>query len=384
MSRRISDVQAFVVAGARWGWVLVRIATEDGSYGIGEASLEGREVTIAQCVDELKRCLLGEDADEIARLNVVLYREPVWSGGPILQCAISGIDMALWDLKAKRLGVPLHELLGGRTKPELRLYANAWWYGGGTPDDVGRAAARAVDEGYFGVKFNPFNRQPAYEPYYLAPSVLAAAEDYVGAVREAIGPERDLMVDLNACFMNLGDAVRAVRALEKYHPTFVEEPLPQENHGAMAELRRRCAVPIAAGERLFSFFEFDALIGAGAVDVAQPDLSHCGGVSATMKIAARAEAAYVPIALHNPNGPVCEAASAHVATAVPNTFGLLEHFPSEPWRPEVVGTPYERTGGILRLTDRPGLGIDFDEAAALARPWTPKDLGAFHERNYTR
>lgn len=379
---RISDVRTLVVAGDRWGWVLVLVETEDGLCGIGEASLEGREQTIATCVGELRRVLLGTDPSQIAALNHLLYRDPVWSGGPILQCAISGIDMALWDLKAKRLGVPLYELLGGRTRDDLRLYANGWWYAGGTPDDVGRAARRAIDAGYGGVKFNPFNRQPALDPWHLSPAVLSTAVDYVGAVREAIGPDADLMVDFNACLLNVGDALRAVRALEPFKPAFVEEPLPQENYGAMAELRRRSPLPVAAGERLFSTFDFENLLAAGAVDVAQPDLSHCGGVSAVLAIAARAQSGYVPIAPHNPNGPVCEAATAHIATAVTGCYGLLEHFPSESWRAEVVGAPVTVTEGRMRVSDQPGLGVDLNETAAAARPFASKDLGDFHERNY--
>ena len=379
---RISDVETFIVAGGRWGWVVVRISTEDGWYGVGEASLEGREVSIATAVSELRRYLLGQDPADIARHNFALYREPIWSGGPVLQCAISGIDMALWDLKAKRLEVPLYELLGGKMRPELRLYANGWYYGGGTPDDVADAARTVMTQGFVGLKFNPFNRQPGTEPFYLSPAVLRTGVEYVAAVREAIGPDADLLVDLNACFLNLGDVLRVAKALEPFDLTFLEEPLAQENHAAMAELRRRTSIPVATGERLFSTFEFDALLRAGAADVVQPDLAHCGGISAAMKIAARAEMAYVPVAPHNPNGPICESASAHLALAIPN-FGMLEMFPGEPWRPEVVGRPYEVVDGLLRVNEQPGLGIDFDEQAALARPDTSKDIASFHERNFT-
>lgn len=381
-SHRIADVKTFIVAGARWGWVIVKIETEHGLHGVGEASLEGRERSIAATVAELRRYLLGKNPSDITRHLFGLYREPIWSGGPILQCAISGIEMALWDLKAKMLEVPLYELLGGRMRGELRLYANAWWYQGGTPDDVARAAKATVDQGFFGLKFNPFNRQPDTEPFYLSPAVLATGVDYVAAVREAIGPDVDLFVDLNAAFMNIGDALRVAKALEPFSLGFIEEPLAQENHDQLAALRSRTTIPIATGERLFSAFEFHNLLRAGGADIVQPDLCHCGGLDAARKIAALAEACYVPVAPHNPNGPVCESASAHLAVSIPN-FGLLEHFPAEPWRSEVVGSPYEVSGGVLRLVERPGLGIDFDEDAALARPYESKDIADFHERNFT-
>jgi len=379
---RISDVKTFIVAGSRWGWVLVKIETESGLYGIGEASLEGRELTISAAVSEMRRYLVGKDPAEIARHTFALYREPIWSGGPVLQCAISGIDTALWDIKAKRADMPLFELLGGRMRSELRLYANAWWYEGGSPDDVAAAAARTVERGFCGLKFNPFNRQPGTEPYYLDPAVLSTGVEYVAAVRDAIGYDVDLFVDLNASFLNVGDAYRVLTALAPFRLGFVEEPLAQENFAAMAEFRRRSVIPIATGERLFSAFEFENLIDARAADIVQPDLAHCGGITAGMKIAARAELAYLPVAPHNPNGPVCESASAHLATAIPN-FGYLEVFPGEAWRPEVVGEPYTLSGGRLTLSERPGLGVDFDEAAALARPYVSKDIADFHVRNYT-
>lgn len=379
---RISGVKTFIVAGARWGWVIVKIETDSGWHGVGEASLEGREVTIATAIGEMSRYLVGQDPADITRHNFALYREPIWSGGPILQCAISGIDMALWDLKAKKLDVPLYELLGGRMRPELRLYANAWWYEGGTPDDVAVAARLTMEAGFCGVKFNPFNRQPGTEHYYLDPRVLNTGVEYVAAVREAIGDDADLFIDLNASFLNVGDALRVISALAPFRPSFIEEPLAQENVAAMAELRRRGGIPIATGERLFSAFEFENLISAGAADVVQPDLAHVGGISGALKVAARAELAYLPVAPHNPNGPICESASAHLATAIPN-FGYLEVFPGELWRPEVFGEPYAIEGGRLRLSDGPGLGIEFDEDAALARPYVSKDIASFHERNYT-
>lgn len=381
-SKTISEVKTYVVAGSRWGWVIVQVITEDGSYGVGEASLEGRELSVVAAVDEAARTLVGRDASKIASWAFEGFRGPIWSGGPVLQCAMAGIDVALWDLKAKLLDVPLYELIGGRFRDEIKLYANEWWYAGGTPDDVARAARSTVDEGYFGLKFNPFNRQPDADPFTVPRKVIDTGAEYVAAVREAVGPEIDIYVDFNAVFMNVGDVFRAAKALEPFGLGFIEEPLAQENHAAMAELRRRVRIPVAAGERLCTLWDFQKLFAAGAVDVAQPDLAHCGGLSVGLKVAALAEAEYVPVTPHNPNGPLCEAVSAHLATAIPN-FTLLEKFRSEPWRHEVVGTPYTVDHGVMRLSDKPGLGIEFDEQAALARPYTSRDLSTFHVRNYT-
>lgn len=380
-SGNIAEVETFIVGGERWGWVLVRITTEDGMTGIGEGSLEGREFSIAAVVDEFRRYLIGKDASRIAEHCFVLYREAIWSGGPVLQCAISGVEMALWDLKGKRLGAPVYELLGGKHRDSLPLYANGWQYAGGSPDDVATAARQTMAQGYRGLKFNPFNRQPEWQYNYMPGKVLNTGIDYVAAVRDEIGKDAELFIDLNAGFSNIGDVLRIMAALEPFGVAFVEEPLAQENHAALAELRRKSRIPIATGERLFSHFEFANLIAAGAADIVQPDLSHCGGISATMKVAAMAEAAYLPVAPHNPNGPVCESASAHIAMAIPN-FMLLEQFPGESWRPSVVGTPFTSKDGVLSLSEAPGLGIDFNAEEALKRPFTGKDLRDFHVRNF--
>ncbi len=378
---RLADLETFLVGGGRWGWLIVKLVTEDGLYGLGEGSLEGRELSVQAVVHELKRYLVGQDPSRIERHYEVLYRDAVWTGGAVLQSAISAVEMALWDLKGKRLGVPVYELLGGRYRDRIKLYANGWWYAGGPPRDVADAARATVARGYRGLKFNPFNRQPGLDTHRLDNEILFDDVAYVAAVREAVGPDVDLYLDYNGVFANIGDALRVTHALEPYNVGFVEEPLPHENMAQLAYFRRAVRIPVATGERLNSPFAFQQLLAAEGADIVQPDLCHCGGIGAARKIAALAEAQYVPLAPHNPNGPVGESATVQLAACTPN-FMVLEHFVPEPWRADVVGMPYRVHDGWLELPSAPGLGVDFDERAAAAHPFQPRDLFDFHAPTY--
>ena len=380
-SPRVTAVRTFLVGGSRWGWLIVRVETDAGVYGLGEGSLEGREQSVQGVVTELARYLVGQDPTRIEQHYEVLYRQAVWTGGAVLQSAISAVEMALWDIKGKLLGVPVYELLGGRYRDRLKLYANGWWYAGGTPAEVAAAARATVARGYGGLKFNPFNRQPGFDAHRLDNRILHDGVDYVAAVREAVGPEVELYLDYNAAFANVGDAVRVTRALEAYNVSFVEEPIPQENMNELGYFRRKVNVPVATGERLFTPYAFQQLLAAGAADVAQPDLCHCGGLLAARKIATLAEMHYVSLAPHNPNGPIGESASVQLAACTPN-FMVLEHFVPEPWRGDVVGQPYRIREGWLEVPDGPGLGIDFDETAAAAHPFQVRDLHTFHAPTY--
>ncbi len=378
---RVTDIRTFLVGGSRWGWLIVKIETDQGVHGLGEGSLEGREQSVEAVVGELKRYLVGQDPTRIERHYETLYRGAVWTGGAVLQSAISAVEMALWDLKGKLLGVPVYELLGGRYRDSVKLYANGWWYQGGTPNDVAAAARATVATGYGGLKFNPFNRQPGLDAHRLDNQVLHDGVDYVAAVRDAVGPDVDIYLDYNAAFANIGDAVRVTRALEQYNISFVEEPLPQENVQEMAYFRRKVNIPVATGERLFTPYAFQQLLAVGGADVLQPDLCHCGGLMAARKIAALGETHYVPLAPHNPNGPIGESATIQLAACTPN-FMVLEHFASEPWRADVVGQPYIVREGWVDVPDGPGLGIEFDDVAAAAHPFRPKDLYDFHAHTY--
>ena len=203
----------------------------------------------------------------------------------------------------------------------------------------------------------------------------------VGALREALGPSVDLYIDCNGIFNNVGNAIRAAKAVEQFNISFFEEPVPHENTDAMAHVRRKIDIPVAAGERLFTIYRFRELLERGGADVVQPDMSHCGGMLEARKIAAIADAHYAAFAPHNATGEVSYAAAMQLAACVPN-FLVLEHFPPEPWRFEVCRNPMQVEDGWLQIPDRPGLGVEFDETAALStplragRPLRPAPAGA--------
>ena len=231
--------------------------------------------------------------------------------------------------------------------------------------------------GIKGLKFNPWGRRPGIDFYRLENSILNAGIDSVAAIREAVGPDVDLYIDCNGIFNTVGNAIRAAKAVEQYNISFIEEPIPYENPDAMAYVRSKINIPLATGERLFTIFSFQQLLKRGGADIVQPDMSHCGGLLEARKIAAIADAHYAAIAPHNANGEVSYASAVQIGACVPN-FLVLEHFPPEPWRFEVCANPLVVEDGWLEVPDRPGLGVEFNEEAALKHPYEPKDLYDLH------
>ena len=374
---RVTDVKTFLVGGAWRNWLIVKVETDSGIHGLGEATLEGRSRTVQEAVRELARYIVGQDPFAIERHYQEMYRRAFYAGGPVLTSAISGVETALWDIKGKALGVPVYELLGGRTRDRVKLYANGWYEPGMSPEGFADAARSTVRLGAKGLKFNPWARRPGIDFYRLENSVLNTGVDAVAAVRDAVGPDIDLFIDCNGIFNTVGNAVRAAKAVEDYNISFLEEPVPHENLAAMSYVRRKTDIPIATGERLFTIYSFQQLLERGGADVVQPDMSHCGGMLEARKIAAIADSHYAAFAPHNPNGEVSYAASVQIAACIPN-FLVLEHFPPEPWRFEVCQNPMKITDGWLEIPDRPGLGVTLDEAAALEHPYQPVDLYDLH------
>ena len=384
-SMRITEIKTFLVGGSerRCNWLIVKVETDEGIHGIGEATLEGRSMTVETAVHEQSRYLVGKDPFAIEKHFQELYRRAYYAGGEVQTSAISGVEMALWDIKGKALGVPVYELLGGRTRDRIQLYANAWYKQGMSPEELADAARDVVELGVKGLKFNPWGRQPGIDFYRLDNSVLNAGVDGVAAVREAVGPDIEIFIDCNGIFNTTGNAIRAAKAIEPYNISFIEEPVPHENLDAMAYVRSKVDMPVATGERLFTIFSFQQLLERGGADIIQPDLSHCGGILEARKIAAIADAHYAAVAPHNPNGEVAYAAAVQLAACIPN-FLVLEHFPPEPWRFEVCPNPMTVEDGWLTIPDRPGLGIEFNEEAAAKHPYIAVDLYDLHRPEGTK
>ena len=374
---RITAVKTFLVGGSWRNWLIVKIETDAGVHGVGEATLEGKSKTVEAAVAELARYLIGKDPAAIERHFQEMYRRAFYAGGEVLTSAITGVETAMWDIKGKALGVPVYELLGGRTRDRVKLYANGWYRQGMSPAEFVAAAGKVVALGAKGIKFNPWGGRPGIDFHRLENDILNAGVEVVGALREALGPTVDLYVDCNGIFNTVGNAIRAAKAVEQFNISFFEEPVPHENTDAMAYVRRKIDIPVATGERLFTIFRFRELLERGGADIVQPDMSHCGGMLEARKISAIADSHYAAFAPHNANGEVSYASAVQLAACVPN-FLVLEHFPPEPWRFEVCRNTMEVKDGWLRIPDRPGLGVEFDEAAALCHPYEPIDLYNLH------
>ncbi len=361
---RIEGFRTFIVHDGYRSFVFLKLYAEDGLTGVGEATVEWNELAAEACLRQTCGRIVGADPWQTEALWERLYRDSYWRNDLIINSAISAIDQACWDLKGKQLGVPVHALLGGRRRDRLRAYANAWYWGCESPEQFAAAAARVVADGYSALKWDPFGDADMT----MRGAVMRAAVSNVTAVRETVGPEVDLCIEVHG---RLAPAwsIEMARRLKPLDPFFYEEPVPTEDVAALARVARAIEIPVATGERLCTKFAFQELFRHQAVDIAQPDLCHAGGLTEVKKIAAMAEAAYVQVAPHNASGPIGTAAAVQLDAVIPN-FLIQEYFVAQaPWIEEVVeGGPRVANGEIV-VPDRPGLGVELHEAAALAHPF---------------
>jgi galactonate dehydratase len=368
---KITRISSVVVNARMRNWIFVKVETDQqGLYGWGEATLEWKTKGVVGAVEDIGRLLIGEDPNRIEHLYQMMTRQYFWRAGIEGMSAISGIDMALWDIKGKALGVPVYELLGGRVRDRVRLYNHL---GGGQmkvmyestePQQFAENALSVKAAGYTAIKFMAV---PRTEPVEGVQSVKYAAK-LVEAIREAVGPEMDLMVDLHARTWP-AMAIQNCHALEPYGLLFFEEPCPTEDIEATAQVTRASNIPIATGERLVGRPQFREVFEKRACHIIQPDLSHCGGLWEARKIAAMAETYSIAVAPHNPNGPVATVAATHFALATPNWLIQESITDDVPWRYEVIEPPLEVKAGYIDIPTRPGLGIDINESEAAKHPF---------------
>lgn len=340
-------------------WLFLKITTEDGITGWGEPVVEGRADTVAAAVEELSDYLIGKDAGQIEDLWQVMYRGGFYRGGPILTSAISGIEQALWDIKGKRYGVPVYELLGGAVRNKMKVYA---WIGGDRPGDTARAAKEKQAEGYTAIKMNGTEELDWIDTHAKVESAVAR----IAAIREAVGYEMGVGIDFHGR-VHKAMAKVLMKELEPYNPMFIEEPVLPENNEALKELARSSSIPIATGERMFTRWDFKQLFADGVVDIIQPDLSHAGGIWETRKIAAMAEAYDVAVAPHCPLGPIALAASLQLDFCTPNAFiqeqslGIHYNEGSDLLDYLVDKDVFAYQEGYVLRPDQPGLGIQVNE-----------------------
>ena len=370
---KVTDIKLFPVDCFRTNWVFVKVYTDEGIDGVGEATLEYKEKALAGAVEHIREYLLGKNPFEIEKHWHAIYRDAYWRGGPVLMSALSAVEMALWDILGKALGVPVYQLLGGKVHDKVRIYVNGWFAGAKEPEEFGEKARIAVKRGITAMKWDPFGKS------YLdiSSADLDRAIRCVAAVREAVGDGVDLLIEGHGRF-NIPTAIKIAQELEPFKPMLFEEPVPPDNLDALREVKDRTNLAISAGERLYTRWDYKPLFDKMAADYIQPDVSHAGGIMELKKIAAEAECRYIPFAPHNPSGPVANAATLQLAASCPN-FCILEIMYSDvEWRKDVTDEKLEYADGYMTIPDKPGLGIEINEEACLAHPYQVHTL-----RHYT-
>jgi galactonate dehydratase len=341
---KITKLETFLVKPR---WLFLKVHTDAGIVGLGEPITEGRALTCAEAVKEIEPYLVGKDPRQVVHHWQAIYRHAFYRGGPILTSALSGIDQALWDIKGKALGVPVYELLGGPTRNRVRVYAHA-----SSPQRIKDGIAK----GFTAFKTGPAKRRPAR--YIETPAEVHYAAERFGELRKAAGDDVDIGIDFHGA-TSPAHAKMLIKALEPYHPMFIEEPVNCQNHDLMAEIARGTHLPIATGERVFTKWGFREVLEKKAATVLQPDLCHAGGITECRLIAGMAEAYYAAIAPHNPLGPISLAAGVQLAASIPNFLCQEQVSLGEGY----LKKPFTVRDGYLELPTAPGLGIELDENA---------------------
>lgn len=369
---KITDIQAVVVNAEMRNWIFVKVLTDqDGLFGWGEASLNWKTRAVTGALEDLKPLVVGKDPRDIEQIVRILNKHSYYKLGIVGATAVSGIEHALWDIFGKSVQLPVWRLLGGKTRDRVRVYTHL-----GLGDmrsvyetfDEGALKEKAlavVEKGYNAMKvvFIPYSHH----------SVGIPARKHVGrlmrALREAVGDAVDIMIDFHGRPASIAASLQYIEELAPYNPMFCEEPVIPGDTEALRMITDRANCPIASGERLVGFKEFEPVIQQKAVHILQPDLNHTGGLLEGKKIAAAADLAFMGIAPHNPNGPVAGAAALHFDISTPNFVIQEEMSGAVPWYDDVVATPMKRNGSYWEIPDTPGLGVTINEKEAAKHPF---------------
>jgi len=378
---RITRVSTRIVNAEMRNWVFVRVDTDSaGLYGWGEATLEWKTRAVDGAVRDLEPLILGHDPRDIEQLVRIMTKHSYWRLGVIGTSAISGIELALWDIFGKTVGLPVWRLLGGRVRDRVKVYTHLGMgdmrsvYESMDPAVMVERARAVVELGYRALKV-------VFIPYTHYTASIRDVE-HVGrmmeVLRAAVGTDVEIMVDFHGRPASAGAALAYIDAITPGRPMFVEEPTPPGDLPALAQVAAKSRVPLATGERLVDRSEFDELLRLRAVDIVQPDICHCGGLMATRKIAAMAEAAAAGIAPHNPLGPIAGAAALHLAVSTPNHVIQEEMVGAVPWYEEVVRGPIRMIDGCWQVPEAPGLGVEVDESVCAAHPFEQEIIHSSH------
>jgi galactonate dehydratase len=367
---KITEVRTWLVEGAHYNWTFIKIFTDAGITGIGEATNWPGSPMIAAACEFTGQYLIGQDARRIDFLWTKLYRDFNWLGqAGVLMSAISAVDIALWDIAGKAAGVPVYQLLGGAYRNRIELYANYWFTSGdGTADEYRKQIQPVMKQGFTACKLDPFAHinylygRDLRENLSLSEPQKQIALDRLAAVARETGADFPIAVETHA-MLNGPTAIEMAHRITatKLNCMWYEEPASPEFPLEIAEIKRQIALPVCVGERLHSKYMCRTILENHAADILMPDITRCGGISEMKKIASLCDCFNVPLAPHNPNGPISTIASAHVVASIPNFFRQEFIFSDAPWRDSVLSRPLPVENGFFHLDDSPGLGFDLNE-----------------------
>ncbi len=369
---KITKITPHICNAGMRNWILVKVETDEpGIFGWGEATLEWKTRAVTGAIEDLAPLMVGTDPRDIEQAMQRMLRHGFWRLGVVGMSAVSGIEIALWDILGKSLNTPVWRLLGGKTRDHLRSYTHLGLgnqqavYNTDTVSSLRDRAEEVIELGYDAVKVVCV----PYTHYLSSQSSIRELDKMFSTLRDAIGNQVDIMVDFHGRPASVAAARPYIDVLAQYGIMFVEEPVPPEDIAGHAVLTAEGKIPIASGERLIGRREFEPAIRARAFDIAQPDIVHAGGIWETRKIAARAETAGIGLAPHNPLGPIAGVAALHFGIATPNVVIQEEMVGAVPWYDDVVSWPIKRKPGRWDVPHEPGLGIVVDEKAIAAHPF---------------
>jgi galactonate dehydratase len=375
---KITRVKAVVVAAPpHRNWIFVKVETDQpGLHGWGEATLEWKTRAVVGCVEDFEPIVVGRDPRNVTQIVELLNRSAFWPLGVIGLTALSAIEQAAWDIKAKDMGVPVWQALGGKVRDRVRVYTHI---GAGKVKIVRHSrdiasycesAAELKEAGYDALKTGPV----PYMHYDADLAQVGHAGKLLEGLRDTVGDSVDILLDFHGRPSSMRAALAYIDAVSPARPMFVEEPIQPGDPEAMRMVAERAGCPIATGERILTHKEYEDLCNMKAVTYIQPDLCHCGGFTVGKQIAATAAANYIGVCPHNPMGPIAGAVGLHFAAAVPNFVILEEISGAIPWFSEVVSTPIKRVDGYWEIPTAPGLGVEVDEAAAARHPFQQEEI----------
>lgn len=370
---KISDIKIYTLDAHRTNWAFIKVETDEGLYGWGEASLGTNEMALEGMVADLKRLIIGRNPLEIEKFLFEVYRDMYWKGGPVLMSAISGIEIALWDIMGKYFNTPVYTFFGGKMRDKVKMYANAWFIRAREPEEFAAKAKQTVALGIKALKWDPFGASHMT----ITPEQMEKSIRNVSAVREAVGTDVELLIECHGRF-NPTTAVQISKELAQFKVKFMEEPCPPDNFDSTAWVRDHSAVPIAAGERCYGKYAVNDLLNKNAVDFLQPDVFHVGGLLEGKKAAAMAEARHLNVSFHNPSGPISNAAILQLAASVPN-FEIHEIMLTDgKFRKTITDEEVRFEDGYIIIPDKPGLGIDVNIDEVMKRPYKPRMLRHYY------